>query len=93
MLSKYSSISKNTEEVPVDENGYEEKRNAWLHFEHMEAFGLSTHAVVAILVAITLVAGIVGVSVGALVFRSSPLPVQIWDTVPQGRPPSRPSYE
>lgn len=81
MFSKYSRIPRNPEEAAVDENA------AWLQLERMKASSLSNRTVIATIGVTTLLAGIVGFSIGALVSRSTHT-VRIADTVPRGRPSS-----
>lgn len=87
MFPKYSPLSSEAEEADVDENDSEKEKHTWRQLQNVIAFGYSTNAVIGILVAITLAAGIVGFSIGALVFRSHAPPRQILDTAPQGMPP------
>ncbi len=87
MFSEYSRISKVVEEIAVDEDEDENERLSWLRSELFKANGISTRAAVAMVVAITFLAGAVGFTIGALVFRDSTHTMQSLGTVPQGPPP------
>lgn len=89
----YSRIPENVNEAAVDEDEDEKERPTWLHSDRINASGILTRATILFTVAITIIAGTVGFSIGALVFQHSIPAMQISDTVPQGRPPSQPTYE
>jgi hypothetical protein len=93
MFSEYSRISKVVEEIAVDEDEDENERLSWLRSELFKANGISTRAAVAMVVAITFLAGAVGFTIGALVFRDSTHTMQSLGTVPQGPPPFQLTYE
>ena len=85
-LSRYSHLPSN-----IDDNESEKSRSAWLqtfHAEQLVILTVSVPALVSILVAIALVAGLVGFSLAFFIFREQIPSKQTLDVAPQGNPPS-----
>ncbi len=84
--SRYARLS-NREETSADENDWKKSDSIWsqrLHGEHTSDLQLSFRAFVSILVAVILVASVVGFGIGAIVFRSQTPHRQALNIAPRG---------